>query len=65
MVYVTEYGGVYHYFPTCHALEFGQRRVEERGGKSAPIETVAEDSAKLDKGPCQQCKPKKKTGSDQ
>lgn len=59
MVYVSEGGTAYHYVQTCHALEFGQSMVEERGGNAAPIERIAEDTAKLDRSPCRQCKPKK------
>lgn len=59
-VFQTEGGSVYHYSETCHSLVFGQQMVEERGGNPAPIERVAEDSAKLERPPCPKCRPKKK-----
>ncbi len=60
MVYVTSYGEFYHYRPDCQQLIYGQQMVESRGGTPSPIETVSEDSAKLDQLPCNRCKPKKK-----
>jgi len=50
---------VYHFSMQCQSLEFGQKKVSERGGNPAPIEQVAEDSVKNDRPPCNQCKPKK------
>jgi hypothetical protein len=59
-VYVTSYGEYYHCRRDCTRLIYGQQMVENRGGTPSPIEAVSEDSAKLDKIPCNQCKPKKK-----
>lgn len=61
MVYVTEYGEVYHYSMNCHALEIGHERVRERGGTPAPIEQVPEASVVNDRPACTQCRPKKST----
>lgn len=59
IVYVTAGGDAYHYDRNCHALEFGQTLVEDRGGTRAPIQTTYEHLMRFERGPCRTCKNKK------
>lgn len=59
VVYITEGGSAYHYDRNCHALAYGQKLVEERGGTPAPIRTTFEDLVKHERPPCNSCKSKR------
>lgn len=59
VVYFTAGGTHYHYSPSCPALVYGQKLVEERGGTPAPIESAFEDSVKYDRITCRTCKKSK------
>ena len=57
-VYITAGGEVYHFDRNCHALEFGQQLVDDRGGTRAPIVPTFEDLVTFERGACNSCKGK-------
>jgi len=55
IVYFTDGGICYHWDSKCEALEWGQGKVDKRGGTRAPIETAYERDIKFERNPCQVC----------
>lgn len=56
-VYYTSGGNCYHTDINCHALEYGQSLVDDRGGVRAERKSTYEDVIKYERNPCQVCVP--------